>query len=35
MKGVYAHKGMLTNSYIARKYNMRYKDLDLLLAARF
>jgi alanine dehydrogenase len=35
MKGVYAHKGMLTNSYIARKFNMRYKDLDLLLAARF
>ena len=35
MKGVYAHKGTLTNAYIARKFNMRFKDLDLLLAARF
>jgi len=35
MKGVYAHKGTLTNLYIARKFNMRFKDLQLLLAARF
>lgn len=35
MKGVYTYKGMLTNAYIARKFNMRFKDLDLLLAARF
>jgi len=35
MKGVYAHKGTLTNAYIARKFNMRFKDLELLLAARF
>ncbi|GAB3703447.1 alanine dehydrogenase [Spirosoma flavus] len=35
MKGVYTHKGTLTNAYIARKFNMRFKDLDLLLAARF
>jgi len=35
MKGVYCHKGTLTNAYIARKFNMRFKDLQLLLAARF
>ncbi|HEV7348654.1 alanine dehydrogenase [Telluribacter sp.] len=34
MKGVYSHKGTLTNAFIARKYHMRYKDLTLLLAAR-
>lgn len=34
MKGVYCHKGTLTNAYIARKFHMRYKDLQLLLAAR-
>lgn len=34
MKGVYSHKGTLTNAYIARKFGMRYKDLTLLLAAR-
>lgn len=35
MKGVYCHKGTLTNAYIARKFQMRFKDLELLLAARF
>ncbi|KAB7727088.1 alanine dehydrogenase [Rudanella paleaurantiibacter] len=35
MKGVYSHKGTLTNAYIARKFSMRFKDLQLLLAARF
>lgn len=34
MKGVYCHNGMLTNAYIARKFNMRFKDLSLLMAAR-
>ncbi|WP_234735267.1 alanine dehydrogenase [Tellurirhabdus bombi] len=34
MKGVYSHKGLLTNMYIAKKFGMRYKDLSLLLAAR-
>ncbi len=34
MKGVYSHNGTLTNTYIARKFGMRYKDLTLLLAAR-
>ena len=35
MKGVYAYKGNLTNAYIAKKFDMKYKDLHLLLAARF
>ncbi|MDH5609340.1 MAG: alanine dehydrogenase [Cyclobacteriaceae bacterium] len=34
-KGVYAYKGSLTNLHLARKYNMGYKDLSLLMAARF
>ncbi len=33
-KGVYCHGGMLTNPFIAKKFNMRHKDLSLLLAAR-
>ncbi len=35
MKGVYCHNGTLTNANIARTFSMRYKDLELLLAARF
>ncbi len=35
MKGVYAYNGNLTNPYIARKFSLKYKDLNLLLAARF
>jgi alanine dehydrogenase len=35
MRGVYAYKGNLTNPYLARKFNMSYKDLELLIAARF
>jgi alanine dehydrogenase len=35
MKGVYSYKGTLTNPYIAKKFDMKYKDLRLLLAARF
>ncbi|MFN3405733.1 MAG: alanine dehydrogenase [Cytophagaceae bacterium] len=35
MKGVYAYKGHLTNPYIAKKFNMKFKDINLLLAARF
>jgi alanine dehydrogenase len=34
MKGVYAYKGSLTNEAIAKKFNMKYKDLNLLMAAR-
>ena len=31
-KGVYIYNGMLTNSTLADKFNLPYKDLDLLLA---
>ncbi len=34
MRGVYAYKGSLTNLYLAREYNLAYKDLALLMAAR-
>ena len=34
MKGVYSYKGCLTNAPIARKFNMKHKDLNLLMAAR-
>jgi alanine dehydrogenase len=33
-KGVYTHRGTLTNAHMAKKYDLRYKDLSLLLAAR-
>lgn len=32
--GVYVYGGHLTNKYIARVFNMPYKELDLLVAAR-
>lgn len=35
MKGVYTYKGNVTNEHIARKFGMKYKDLSLLVAARF
>jgi alanine dehydrogenase len=35
MRGVYAYKGSLTNLFLARKYKLGYKDLSLLMAARF
>ncbi len=35
MKGVYAYKGGLTNMHIAKKFNLKYKELSLLMAARF
>ena len=35
MKGVYVYKGSLTNEHIARKFSLKYKDLNLLMAARF
>ncbi|MGB3468523.1 MAG: alanine dehydrogenase [Cyclobacteriaceae bacterium] len=35
MKGIYAHRGGLTNVHLARKYNLPFKDLNLLIAARF
>jgi len=35
MKGVYSYNGSLTNADIARKFNLKSKDLNLLMAARF
>src|SRR5690606_3848998 len=35
MRGVYAYRGGLTNEYLARKYGLKYKNIELLMAARF
>ncbi len=35
LRGIYTYKGSLTNRYIANKLSMKYKDLELLMAARF
>ncbi len=35
LKGVYCYKGALTNYALAEKFKMKFKDLNLLLAARF
>jgi alanine dehydrogenase len=35
MKGVYTYRGSLTNPHIARKFGLKYKELSLLMAARF
>jgi alanine dehydrogenase len=34
MKGVYTYKGGLTNEFIARKFGMKHKSIELLMAAR-
>ncbi len=34
LNGVYSYKGGITNRYIANKYNLPFKDLSLLMAAR-
>lgn len=34
MKGVYTFKGGLTNDSVARKFGLKYKNIELLLAAR-
>jgi alanine dehydrogenase len=34
MKGVYTYKGGLTNESIASKFGMKYKNIELLMAAR-
>ncbi len=34
MKGVYTYKGGLTNESVARKFGMKFKNIELLLAAR-
>ncbi|NQW27956.1 MAG: alanine dehydrogenase [Flammeovirgaceae bacterium] len=35
MKGVYSYKGSTTNRHLANKYQLNFKDLRLLMAARF
>ncbi|MCV9389177.1 alanine dehydrogenase [Reichenbachiella ulvae] len=35
MKGVYAYKGFITNYHLSKKFGLRFKDLNLLMAARF
>lgn len=35
MKGVYTYKGGLTNEAVARKFGLKHKSIELLLAARF
>jgi len=35
MKGVYTYNGSLTNAAIGRRFNIKFKDLNLLMAARF
>lgn len=35
MKGVYTYKGGLTNESVARKFGLKHKSIELLLAARF
>lgn len=34
MNGVYTYKGFLSNAHVARKFNLKHKDLNLLMAAR-
>jgi alanine dehydrogenase len=34
MKGVYTYKGGLTNEHVARKFNLKHKNIELLMAAR-
>ena len=35
LKGVYIFKGSLTNSEVGKRFNIKFKDLNLLIAARF
>lgn len=35
MKGVYTYKGSLTNEFVGRKFGMKFKNIELLMAARF
>lgn len=34
-KGVYTYKGYLTSSFVANRFNVQYKDLELLLSCKF
>ncbi len=33
--GVYCYKGALTNEYLSHKFNIKYQDINLLLASKF
>ncbi len=33
--GVYAYKGALTNEYLSERFNVKYQDINLLLASKF
>lgn len=35
LRGVYTYRGSLTNAYLARKFDLTHKELQLLLAARY
>ena len=35
LNGVYTYRGSITNIHLAQKFNLGYKDLSLLMAARF
>ena len=35
MRGVYTYKGGLTNEHVARKFGLKHKNIELLMAARF
>ena len=35
LKGVYTYRGSLTNAFLAKKFGLNHKDLQLLLAARY
>ncbi|MCS6824052.1 MAG: alanine dehydrogenase [Cytophagaceae bacterium] len=35
MKGVYAYRGNLTNPHLARRFNMKYSDLEIIMATRY
>jgi len=33
--GVYTYKGALTNKYLSKRFNMKYQDINLLIASKF
>ena len=35
MKSIYCYKGNLTNIMLARKFNIKYKDIELLIPPKF
>jgi len=35
LRGVYTYRGSLTNAYLAKRFDLTHKELQLLLAARY